>query len=254
MLVKSGNKPLNDHLRSEKKLAASNDPNLTSDVPPPDQFIPISSTQEARPSNRRPGGGCTIAALIALIALCVVGAAIAGAALAGYFFISSSSVSTPAPPVGEATVILPAITASATLIIPPSLEPTQGNPATLTPVPTNTLPPVLPASPTVQPAMTSTPTPKPTWLPCPGSYYSRLYVGSIAYVSFDPPLPNRVRSQPNTAGTVLGMLQPGERMEIIGGPVCSNQWIWWQIRSQATGLTGWTTEGDAKSYWLVPAP
>jgi hypothetical protein len=106
----------------------------------------------------------------------------------------------------------------------------------------------------VQPETTSTVTPKPTWLPCPDSYYSHLYVGSIAYVSFDPPLPNRVRSQPNTASTILGMLQPGERMEVIGGPVCSNQWIWWQIRSQATGLTGWTTEGDNKSYWLVPVP
>jgi hypothetical protein len=234
-------------------MAASNDPNLTNDAPPADQFIPISSTQEAPRSTRRPASGCMMAALIGLIALCVVGA-IAGAALAGYWFMSSSNVSTPAVPIGEATVILPEMTASATAIIAPSIVPTLGVPATLTPFPTNTLLPGQPASPTVQPVITSTPTPKPTWLPCPGSYFSRLYVGAIAYVSFDPPLPNRVRSQPNTASTVLGMLQPGERMEIIGGPVCSNEWIWWQIRSQATGLTGWTTEGDAKSYWLVPAP
>jgi len=89
-------------------------------------------------------------------------------------------------------------------------------------------------------------------VPCTGSNFSRLYVGDIAYVSFDPPLPNRVRRDPNTASEILGVLQPGERMEIIGGPVCSNQWIWWQIHSQSTGLTGWTAEGDNKSYWLVP--
>jgi hypothetical protein len=234
-------------------MAASNDPNLTNDVPPPDQFIPISSTQEAPRSTRRPASGCMIAALTGLIALCVVGA-IAGAALAGYWFIFPSVVMTTVATVDEAATTVLATIPSATLSIPTSVGPTQGIPATLTPFPTNTLPPGQPASPTVQPVITSTTTPKPTWLPCPGSYFSRLYVGAIAYVSFDPPLPNRVRSQPNTASTVLGMLQPGERMEIIGGPVCSNEWIWWQIRSQATGLTGWTTEGDAKSYWLVPAP
>jgi hypothetical protein len=50
------------------------------------------------------------------------------------------------------------------------------------------------------------------------------------------------------------MLQPGERAEIIGGPVCSNQWIWWEVQSKASSLTGWTAEGDNKAYWLVPAP
>jgi hypothetical protein len=91
-------------------------------------------------------------------------------------------------------------------------------------------------------------------MPCPGIYYSRLYVGDVAYVSFDPPLPNRVRSQPSATGINLGVLQPGERAAIIGGPECSNQWIWWEVRSLASGLTGWTAEGDNKAYWLVPAP
>jgi hypothetical protein len=235
-------------------MAANNAPNLTDDASPPDQFIPISSTQEMHRSTRRSGSGCMIAALIALIALCVVAGVIAGAALAGYWFMSSPVASTPVAQASETALPVPTTYASATITLPPSLVPTQDSPATLTPFPTNTLPATQPASPTVQPQLTSTITPKPTWLPCTGSYYSRLYVGSIAYVSFDPPLPNRVRSQPNTASDILGMLQPGERMEIIGGPVCSNQWIWWQIRSQATGLVGWTAEGDAKSYWLVPSP
>ena len=223
-------------------------------APPPNQFIPLSSTEEFQRSSRRPGSGCWIAALIAFIAFCVIGGVVAGAALAMFWFNSSPVIVTPAAPVGNPTAVVPLASATAA----PSLIPTQGIAPTLTTVPTNTLPPTQPASPTspstTLPAPTSTPVARPTWMPCTGSYYSRLYVGDIASVSFDPPLPNRVRREPNTASEILGMLQPGERMQIIGGPVCSNQWIWWQVRSQATGLTGWTTEGDANSYWLVPVP
>jgi len=232
-------------------MAASNGPDSSYGATPPNQFIPISSTENMSRSSRRPSSGCMIAAVIAFVAFCVI-AVIAGAALAMFWFNASPVMITPAAPAGDPTSVAPLTSATATL----SVVPTQGVGPTLTAFPTNTLPPTQPASPTspstALPGPTSTPPVKPTWLPCTGSYFSRLYVGDIAYVSFDPPLPNRVRREPNTASVVLGMLQPGERMEIIGGPVCSNEWIWWQIRSQVTGLTGWTTEGDAKSYWLVP--
>jgi hypothetical protein len=146
--------------------------------------------------------------------------------------------------------------ASATMT--PGATPTHGVSPTLTTIPTNTLPAQSSLTPTLSSTattnLTATPSARPTWMPCPGIYYSRLYVGDKASVSFDPPLANRVRSEPSTAGTYLGMLQPGEKAEIIGGPVCSNQWIWWQVRSLASGLTGWTAEGDNKAYWLVPAP
>ncbi len=233
-------------------MAAGNDPNFTNGAPPPDQYIPLSPARETRRSARWPSTGCLMAALIGLIALCLVGI-VAVAVLGMFWFRSTAVVSAPATLTGEATEIV-LLTTTSTFTAAPSIPPTQAVLATLTPVPTNTLSLTQPASPTLPLQVTATPTPKPTWLPCPGSYHSRLYVGDVAYVSFEPPLPNRVRSQPNTASVVLGMLQPGERMDIIGGPVCSNQWIWWQIRSQATGLTGWTTEGDAKSYWLVPVP
>jgi hypothetical protein len=63
-----------------------------------------------------------------------------------------------------------------------------------------------------------------------------------------------VRTQPNTDGAVLGFIQPGEEIDILEGPICSNQWIWWRVRSLTSGLTGWTAEGDDSGYWLVPAP
>lgn len=222
--------------------------------PPPDQFIPISATQDPARASRRRNRGCWIVALVVFIALCVIGGVIAGVALGRFWFDASPVIATPlaSPVEPTSAVVLP----SATLT--PGLIPTQANAPTLTPFPTNTLPPTQPASPTLpptaSPVSTTTPGAQPTWLPCAGTYYSRLHVGDIAYISFDPPLPNRLRREPNTASEILAMLQPGERIEIIGGPVCSNQWIWWQVRSRATGITGWTAEGDAGSYWLVPGP
>jgi hypothetical protein len=132
------------------------------------------------------------------------------------------------------------------------------------PDPTLTASPTQPPSPTLAPSSTlassSTPIPSPTfvlpanptWMPCPGTYASRLKVGIQAIVSYDPPLANRVRTQPNGVSPVVGFIQPGEKIVIIGGPICSNEWIWWQIRSLQSGMTGWTAEGDKQSYWLVP--
>jgi Tol biopolymer transport system component len=41
-------------------------------------------------------------------------------------------------------------------------------------------------------------------------------------------------------------------MDILAGPTCQNGWVWWEIRSLTTGLTGWTAEGDGQNYWLLP--
>lgn len=234
-------------------MSASNDPDPSYGGTPPNQYIPISSTDKMSRPGRRPSS-CVTAAVIALLAFCLIGALIGAGALAMYWFTGTPAPSTLPVEAVSPTAIAVAATETATL----GVAPTQGVAPTLTTIPTNTLPAPPPASPTLppttSPGLTSTPVVKPTWLPCSGGNFSRLYVGDVAYVSLQPPLPNRVRREPNTASEILGMLQPGERMDIIGGPVCSNQWVWWQIRSKVTGLTGWTAEGDSSSYWLVPAP
>jgi hypothetical protein len=92
------------------------------------------------------------------------------------------------------------------------------------------------------------------WEACLGTYLSRLHVDDQAYVSYDPPLANRVRSQPGTDGRIIGTIQPGEEVQILEGPACENNWVWWKVRSEKTGLTGWTAEGDREDYWLVPLP
>jgi len=97
-----------------------------------------------------------------------------------------------------------------------------------------------------------TPTMTPTaWLACPNAFLSHLRVGMRAKLSEEPPLPNRVREQANITSKILGMIQPGEVVEIIDGPGCSNDWVWWKVR-KTDGLMGWTAEGDGSDYWLLP--
>jgi len=91
------------------------------------------------------------------------------------------------------------------------------------------------------------------WDACPGAaYLSRLHEGDRARVSSDPPLSNRVRSQPSLNGEVLGYIDPGEGLTILEGPGCSASWVWWRVKADETGLEGWTAEGDENGYWLVP--
>jgi hypothetical protein len=90
------------------------------------------------------------------------------------------------------------------------------------------------------------------WAACPNGYLSRLRVGDRAYVSFEPPLANRVRKAPNQTAGVLGSIEPGEEVIILDGPACSGGWTWWKVWAVKDGLTGWTSEGDAKDYWLIP--
>jgi streptogramin lyase len=106
-----------------------------------------------------------------------------------------------------------------------------------------------------------TPTPAPTAtayalepprLPCQGAYETRLKVGMTASVVREPPIPNRMRSEPRVGADAVGLLQPGEKMTILKGPECVDDWIWWQVQSLSTGLVGWTAEGDQDAYWLEP--
>ena len=90
--------------------------------------------------------------------------------------------------------------------------------------------------------------------PCEGAYETHLSKGGFAFVNPVPPEPNLVRSEPNASSAQIGLVQPNELMEITDGPQCSGGWVWWQITSKKTGLSGWTAEGDGASYWVLPCP
>jgi hypothetical protein len=118
----------------------------------------------------------------------------------------------------------------------------------------------LPASPATATAMMATPKPpSPTATnastpitACPGALPIAHQVGKTVMVSTATTVPNRVRAKPSRQADLLGQLNPGEQAKITGGPVCADGYTWWQVQA-ASGLTGWTVEGDEASYWLVDA-
>lgn len=175
--------------------------------------------------------------LFVLLALMIV---LTGCLPPGAEGISIILESTPTSPLPSPQVIflvtefvssptIPALTATAT-------QPSDISEPTLTPTPTFSLREIA-----------QTP-----WAPCAGIYPSRLRMGMRAYVSQDPPLSNRLRTGPSTLDEILSTISPGKEVVLIGGPACSNDWIWWQVRVSETGAIGWTVEGDAADYWLVP--
>ncbi len=103
-----------------------------------------------------------------------------------------------------------------------------------------------------QPTPTRTPRPKPGEDTCQAEYPSRLKVGVKAYVTDDPPLPNRVRAEPNVKAEILGEVGPGQSMLIVEGPLCIDGWVWWKVRPDGQDLEGWTSEGKKGEYWLMP--
>jgi hypothetical protein len=94
--------------------------------------------------------------------------------------------------------------------------------------------------------------PTQTVVSCPNALPTRLQAGGYAYVDPDPPLSNRVRSGPGPDSPVIGDIEPGEAMKILGGPVCAQDRLWWEVQALEGSLTGWTAEGDSQDYWLVP--
>jgi hypothetical protein len=134
----------------------------------------------------------------------------------------------------------------------PTQSPTLTLPSTTTTIATKPSTPT--ATPTAKstPILTKTATPVKSPIPssCPGAPDFTLKLGDWAMVSLDPPLPNKVRSQPGSSNELVGQIQPGENVQVVEGPRCADGYAWWFVRSLA-GLEGWTVEGDANGYWLV---
>jgi hypothetical protein len=146
----------------------------------------------------------------------------------------------------------------------PTQTPTQRSVKTLastsTPAPTTTQVPPSTPTPTAKatsahvstntPARSATPEKKDKVISCPGAPEITLKLNDWAMVSTDPPLPNKIRSQPGTSAELIGQVQPGENVLVVDGPTCADGYTWWFVRS-LEGLEGWTVEGDNEGYWLV---
>jgi hypothetical protein len=159
-------------------------------------------------------------------------------------FVQPTPSSTPSP-----TRTVTAAPSDTSLPMPsdtPSAVATSTRTITPRPQPTHTRRVVVIASDT--PTRTAAPAKRAL---CPGAPDSMLALEAWAMVSLDPPLPNNVRSEPGSSSKVIGMVQPGEILQITDGPQCADGYTWWYIHS-AHGLEGWTAEGDAGGYWIVP--
>ncbi|HVU10679.1 MAG TPA: SH3 domain-containing protein [Phototrophicaceae bacterium] len=91
---------------------------------------------------------------------------------------------------------------------------------------------------------------------CPAGYAGylapRLQVGAQAQIATNG-TPNRLRNQPSVNAQQIGMIQPGTTVSVVGGPTCedSSKIVWWQVI--ASGVTGWTAEGQLpNNYFLAP--
>jgi hypothetical protein len=91
--------------------------------------------------------------------------------------------------------------------------------------------------------------PVPNAVTCPGFPALRLAVSGQGRVVENLP-PNNVRSEPTISSLRLGEIPGGGMFTVIGGPVCADNYAWWQV--DYNGLIGWTAEGEGETYWLEP--
>jgi hypothetical protein len=89
--------------------------------------------------------------------------------------------------------------------------------------------------------------PEPTT--CPGALASRLGVNRLGRVL--PGDPNNLRAEANTNNEQVGQIPADGVFNVLEGPVCAEDYVWWRIDYQ--GTIGWTVESSADTYWLEPA-
>lgn len=106
---------------------------------------------------------------------------------------------------------------------------------------------------TVAPQRTQPPT------SCPDTLPTRLNnsLGAIGKVKIPPAAGSQITSLPigtapsMSGSSVIGHIPDGAVFNIVGGPVCGEATIWWQINYN--GLIGWVQETAGTSYyWLEP--
>lgn len=84
---------------------------------------------------------------------------------------------------------------------------------------------------------------------CPGAAATRLSVGAEGRVT-PTGGPNNLRSAPAKSGSLLGEIPENGIFNVIGGPVCDGDLVWWQV--DYNGQTGWTAESQGQTYFLQP--
>lgn len=137
---------------------------------------------------------------------------------------------------------------------PKSLSPAQTPTVSPTKTPTPFPTPVLPLPPTAEvlPSPTEQPFEQTEEAPfCPKAPAPRVEVGQRARVTYGDPRRLIVRVLPTTSSAILRHLELGEEFLVIGGPVCADNYIWWQIEfGEYSGY--WVAEGEEGNYYIEP--
>lgn len=114
-----------------------------------------------------------------------------------------------------------------------------------TPLPTSTPTPVPTSTPTFDPYSA------PIYYPLKDCVASRLHVGDVAVVAPGGSA-NGIRYGLDLHyDTIVDYAEQGQKLDIIGGPYCSQGWIVWMVQTQ-NGIIGYTPEGNGNEYWLLP--
>lgn len=80
-------------------------------------------------------------------------------------------------------------------------------------------------------------------------------VGDLGRVYYRDGQPKNLRAAPGYDGEILYTLVQGVPFEIIGGPVCSGNMNWWQVRIRSNiPASGWLAEGPRPNYWIRMGP
>lgn len=84
--------------------------------------------------------------------------------------------------------------------------------------------------------------------PCTAGIAPQLVVGEKGVVTAGSA--NNVRTEPSTSAELVFRMEAGTQFQILDGPSCGEGYNWWKV---STGnQTGWTVEGNAGGYFLVP--
>ena len=62
----------------------------------------------------------------------------------------------------------------------------------------------------------------------------------------------KIRVEPTLDSSQSGTLYKDQVVELIQGPICSDNLVWWNVKVVDTEETGWIAEGDSDTYWIIP--
>jgi serine/threonine protein kinase len=186
-------------------------------------------------------------ACLALVALAVLGAVL----WKGYNTAVSGTQITRTAAVEPGTTL--SLTREASSPTQPAATATSNqNTAPLSPTITRAAP--TPARPTLTPTEDTAGFLAPPYQPIPGCASSHIHLKDWVLITYGGGR-NSLRSTPDThpKDNKIGVIEPGELIYVIEGPVCNYGWLLWKVKT-ATGLEGWTPETDGKGFFLEPFP